>query len=364
MTKNLLDQQFPPNLEILWNKEFALQFASTQGSISALNQAASLLVNPNLLMRPLLGKEAESSSRLEGTQASIEDVYKSEVINDDRLKDDVTEIMNYQAALLNGQNVIKNRPFDNALIRQVHKTLMQGVRGQNKGPGKFRTENVWIGEDGTSMGAARYIPPEFLHIESLMNELIDFVKNSDLPPLIVSAIMHQRFEAIHPFKDGNGRTGRSLITLYLLKSGTLDKPMLYPSGYFEKSKEGYIEALHGVDVREDWPTWIMFFLKGLQSQADMSLKVAREIDALLKEYRSILEKESTHLQLYRVLEFCFMQPFVTAPLIVRRLEIPAQTVRRYLDSLSSKSILLQVDVLPRGEKVYANHKLLEILRQI
>lgn len=364
MTKSILNQTFPPNLDSLWNKEFALQLAATQGSISALNQAASLLINPNLLMRPLLGKEAESSARLEGTQASIEDVYKAEVISNPGIKDDVSEIVNYQEALLNGQEAIKDKSLNKALIRQIHKTLMEGVRGQDKGPGRFRTEDVWIGQDGTGMGAARYVPPEFLHVEQLMDELIHFIKTSDLPPLLVAAIMHQRFEAIHPFKDGNGRTGRSLITLYLLKSGTLQKPMLYPSGYFEKSKDGYIDALHGVDTREDWSTWIMFFLRGLQSQADLSLEIAREIDGLLKLYRSMLEKESAHLQLYRVLEYCFVQPYVTAPLVTRRLNIPAQTVRRYLDNFERKGILVQIDVLPRGEKVYANNGLLKILAKI
>lgn len=364
MSDSIFDQKFPPDLDSLWGRNFALQLAATQGSISALNQAASLLVNPNLLMRPLLGKEAESSSRLEGTQASIEDVYKAQVIVNPDIKDDVSEILNYQQALLNGQDVIKDRPLDQALIREVHKTLMQGVRGQDKGPGKFRTENVWIGEDGTGKGSARYIPPDFLHIDGLMAELISFIRQSDLPPLIVCAIMHQRFEAVHPFKDGNGRTGRSLITLYLLKSGTLDKPMLYPSGYFEKSKEGYIDALHAVDTREDWPQWIMFFLKGLQSQADLSLAIAREIDGLLKFYRELLEKESAHLQLYRVLQYCFMQPYVTAPLVVRNLNIPAQTVRRYLENLSTKRILIHVDTLPRGEKIYANHALLKVLSKI
>lgn len=364
MTNTILGQIFPPDLTSLWGKDFALQLAATQGSISALNQAASLLVNPNLLMRPLLGKEAESSSKLEGTQASIEDVYKSEVVSNIEKRDDIYEIVNYQEALLKGQDAIKDHSLDQVLIRQVHKTLMQGVRGQNKGPGQFRTENVWIGEDGTGQGSARYIPPDFLHVEQLIAELLSFMNNSDLPPLIVCAVMHQRFEAIHPFKDGNGRTGRALITLYLLKTNTLEKPMLYPSGYFEKTKEGYIDALHAVDTREDWASWIMFFLKGLQSQADLSLQVAREIDDLLKTHRGFLERETAHLQLYRVLEFCFVQPYVTAPLITKRLSIPAQTVRRYLDNLSSKSILDQVHTLPRGEKVYANHKLLKILSKI
>ena len=359
--KTLLEQEFPPNLDSLWDKEFALQLAQTQGAISALNQAASLLVNPNLLMRPLLGKEAESSSRLEGTQASIDDVYQSEVISDPQKKDDVTEIVNYQDALLQGQRTIESRPLSHNLIRQVHKTLMTGTRGQDKDPGKFRGENVWIGENGTGQGDARYVPPDFVHVPSLMDELVNFMQTTDIHPLIACAVIHQRFEAIHPFKDGNGRTGRSLITLYLLKSKSLDKPMLYPSGYFEKSKEQYIDALHGVDTREDWRSWIIYFLKGLQNQAELSLIIAREIDQLLKKFRSLIKSESVKIQLYNVLEYCFIQPYVTAPLIAKRLNIPVQTVRRYLAKLSEKGILDEVYRLARGERVYANKQLLKIL---
>lgn len=364
MKPSILDQAFPPQLDSLWNEEFALQLARTQGAISALNQAASLLVNPNLLMRPLLGKEAESSSRLEGTQASIDDVYKSEVIADPEKKDDVGEVINYQAALLEGQESINTRALNQTLIRQVHKTLMKGVRGQHKDPGKYRTENVWIGEDGTGQGEARYIPPESVHVSALMDELMKFATTTKMHPLIACAIIHQRFEAIHPFKDGNGRTGRSLITLYLLKTRTLEKPMLYPSGYFEKSKDEYIRALHGVDVMEDWPQWIHYFLKGLENQAELSLSVAREIDTLLKDYRTAIEDESARLSLYKVLEFCFVQPYVTAPLVSKRLAIPVQTVRRYLAKLNDKNILVEIQRLARGERVYANAALLKILTKV
>lgn len=241
---------------------------------------------------------------------------------------------------------------------------MMGARGQDKDPGKFRSENVWIGEDGTGQGEARYVPPEFVHVPALMDELIKFIQRTDLPPLIACAVMHQRFEAIHPFTDGNGRTGRSLITLYLLKTKTLEKPMLYPSGFFEKSKDEYINALHGVDTHEDWPTWIMYFLNGLENQAALSLTVARDIDRLLKEYRGLIESETARLQLYNVLEYCFVQPYVTAPLISKRLKIPVQTVRRYLAKLSQKGILDEIQRLARGERVYANTQLLRILAKI
>jgi Fic family protein len=182
--------------------------------------------------------------------------------------------------------------------------------------------------------------------------------------LIACGVIHHRFEAIHPFEDGNGRTGRLVVTLYLLKTGMLAAPMLYPSGYFEKNRSDYMDALHAVDTAQDWYTWLSFFLKGIQTQAELSLKLARDIDGLFKNDRELIKDATAHLNLLRVLEYCFTQPLVSVRLISDRLDIPAQTVRRYLATLESKDILRVSETLERGERVYENFKLLDILRQI
>lgn len=360
-----IERPFPPNLEAVWDKDFAVQLAAAQGALSGLNQAVSLLHNPALLMRPLLSKEAESSARLEGTQASVEDVYRSELVEDPEKKDDVAEIINYQEAMLEGVEAIRVNPLNQVTIRQIHKTLMAGVRGQTKAPGKYREGDVWIGALGTGQGQARYIPPNALHIPGLMEQLEVACSSKDVPPLVMAGLIHYQFEAIHPFKDGNGRTGRLLITLYLLKTEMLSAPMLYPSGYFEKNKDDYVEALHGVDTQENWYVWLMYFLKGLETQATLSLRVAREIDALFKDHRKKIEKQVAHLGLIRVLEYCFVQPYLTVSHLDTRLtDIPTNTLRRYLDVLEKSGVLVHIDTLKKGQKVYANVGLLAILRKI
>lgn len=361
---NILDLPFPPSLDKVWTKDFALQLAATEGAISGLNQAVSLLHNPNLLMRPLLTKEAETSSRLEGTQASMDDIYKSAVQPDSEKSDDVHEVLNYQSAMLKGEHLIRTRALNQIIIRQVHSELMKGVRGSAKNPGRYRTENVWIGKLGTGVGDARYIPPNATHVTELMSKLEQFILDSDMHPLIACGIVHHRFEAIHPFKDGNGRTGRLLITLYLLKTGKLTKPMLYPSGFFEKNRDEYTNALHIVDTEQDWYSWLLYFLKALETQADLSLGVAREIDSLYKNDRDLLKGTVAHLQLANVLELCFRQPYVTVPFAATVLKIPKNTVRRYIKTLEQNNILVNEYRIAKGERVYANNQLLQILRKI
>ncbi|HMI09406.1 MAG TPA: Fic family protein [Candidatus Saccharimonadales bacterium] len=365
MQNDILNHEFPPNLDAIWEKEFALQLAAAQGAISGLSQAVPLLHNPDLLMQPLLDKEAESSSRLEGTLASVEDVYKAELKSAQAEdSDDVRETKNYRLALTQGVHLIKTRPLNQVAVRQIHATLLNGVRGEKKHPGKYRTGDVWIGVAGTGVGDARYVPPSAIHIPQLMDSLEELINSSGIHPLITCGIIHHRFEGVHPFEDGNGRTGRLLITLYLLKTGMLAAPMLYPSGFFEKNKRDYMNALHSVDISQDWSGWLLFFLKGIETQALVSLKVARDIDALYKSHREKLQNATSHIGLLRVLEFCFVQPIVNVKYVSEKLSMNPQTVRRYLVQLDEAGILDLDHVLDRGEKIYSNTKLLELLRQI
>lgn len=364
MKNDLLKHEFPPELNNIWTKEFAMQLAATQGAISGLNQAVPLLLNPELLKQPLLDKEAESSSRLEGTQASAEDVYRAAVRSSAETSDDVRETQNYKRALETGVELIATQSLTQPVIRQMHQILLDGARGESKHPGSYRTGDVWIGAGGTNQDEARYIPPDAVHIASLMDQLEEYIRDNEVHPLIACGVIHHRFEAIHPFEDGNGRTGRLVVTLYLLKTNMLAAPILYPSGFFEKNRNDYMDALHAVDLRQDWYHWLVFFLKGIQQQAEISLKVARKIDDLFKKDRELIKDAAAHLNLLRVLEYTFVQPFVSANLISEKLDIPYQTVRRYILQLENKGIIRVSEILERGERVYENSELLEILRQI
>lgn len=362
---NILNHTFPPNLENIYDQRLANQLANTSGAIQGLNQMSRLLHNPNLLMRPILGKEAESSSQLEGTQASIEDAYQIDITEQTPEKrNQAIEIRNYEEAMLTGLDILEKTSFTPLLIREIHKRLMQGVRGEKKHPGEFRKGDVWIGTLGTTKEKARYLAPDASQVPGLMDRLHAFIEDSgELHPLLACGIIHHRFEAIHPFVDGNGRTGRLLISLYLLSKRLLTFPMLYPSGYFEKDKDAYIGALSGVDGKEDWYSWLIYFLIGMEEQANISLKIALKIDSLFKESRSLIESERANLNLIRVLEHSYTRPYLTSLLVNTELGIPRATCDRYLQTLAEKEIIDDLGIIKR-QKVFANTKLLSLLKSI
>jgi Fic family protein len=214
---SILDHTFPPNLKDIYTEELANQLANTQGAIASLNQLDRLLHNPNLLMHPILGKEAESSSQLEGTQASIEDAYKIDIMDQAEEENEAVEIRNYERAMYAGLAILEKMPLDKFAIREVHKTLLSGARGKEKHPGEFRKGDAWIGQKGTKKGESRYVAPDAAQVDPLVEQLVDYIQNpGKTHPLLVCGVLHHRFEAIHPFEDGNGRSG-SVDLLYLIK---------------------------------------------------------------------------------------------------------------------------------------------------
>lgn len=362
---SILSHKFPPVLTNIYDEELANQLAKTQGAISALNQLNYLLLNPDLLMRPILGKEAESSAQLEGTQASLEDAYKIDIgVQTPEKRDEALEIRNYEKAMLTTMDLAIKHGLNHAIIREAQKILISNVRGKNKNPGEYRKGDVWIGDLGTTKEEARYIAPDASQVPGLMEKLFNYAENiGNTNPLIACAAIHHRFEAIHPFEDGNGRTGRLLISLFLMHKKMLSKPMLYPSGYFEKNKKQYMNNLSNVDTNEDWRPWIMFFLKGLENQAILSHKLGLEINSLYQESKSKIEKERANMQLIRVLEFTFKSPYFTAPMIGEALKIPKVTCLRYLKILMSRNLIKFVGE-HNNTYIYSNQWLLGILRKI
>ncbi len=362
---SILTHTFPPTLKDIYDEELANQLARTQGAISALNQLDHLLLNPNLLMRPILGKEAESSAQLEGTQASLEDAYKIDIATQTPEKRvEALEIRNYEEAMLIALHSTEKYGLTDLVIREAQEILTKGTRGKDKHPGQYRKRDVWIGDLGTVKEEARYIAPDALHVPALMKDLLSFISNyGTLHPLVASAVVHHRFEAIHPFEDGNGRTGRLLISLFLINENTLSLPILYPSGYFEKNRKQYINNLSNVDNNEDWRPWIMFYLRGLENQATIATKLGLEMNELFRKSRALIDKERASMQLIRVFELTFTSPYFTAPIINERLGIPKPTCIRYLKTLESKRII-QFETEIKKTHVYSNHHLLDILRKI
>ena len=213
------------------------------------------LVNPEILLSPLLMKEAEFSSRIEGTIATANEVYKRQAGEEfePAKTADIHEIMNYRQTLRTAGSLLKTQPISLHMIRQMHENLMDGVRGQDKSPGQFRLTQNWIGPKGCTMENATYVPPPAMILDSLLENFITYVNVTDheIDPIIQTALVHAQFEMIHPFDDGNGRIGRLLIPIFLMKKNCLVSPSLYISRYLESHRDKYYSSLSRISSEGD-----------------------------------------------------------------------------------------------------------------
>ena len=250
-------------------------------ALGELNAFSQLIPDIDFFIRMHVVKEATQSSRIEGTQTNIEDAFKSADDLDPEDRDDWGEVQNYIQAINHSIERLNTLPLSNRLLRDTHAILMQGVRGERKMPGDFRTSQNWI---GVSLKNAAFVPPHHDHVPGLMGDMELFLQDDDtvVPPLIKIAIAHYQFETIHPFLDGNGRLGRLMISLFLASEGLLHQPALYLSDYFERNKTAYVDHLMAVRRGDHMRDWIIFFLHGVEETARASAGVFRDI-LVLKE---------------------------------------------------------------------------------
>jgi len=271
----------PIDREWVWKTSMVNRLLEKAASrLGELNSFARLVPNIDLFIQLHVTKEAVVSSRIEGTQTRMDEaILPEEEIKPER-RNDWLEVKNYIQALNTAIDELIKLPVSTRLIKQTHKTLLQGVRGEHKLPGEFRKSQNWIG--GHSLSDAVYIPPQHQYVNDLMSDLEKFLNNDDIhvPYLIRIAIAHYQFETIHPFLDGNGRIGRLLITLYLVSTGILDKPLLYLSTYFEKKKALYYDNLSRVRTHNDMLQWIKYFLVGIEQTAAMAVQTLSDIISL------------------------------------------------------------------------------------
>lgn len=276
------------NRQWIW-EDASLNILLERASIKLgeLNSFARLVPNIDLFIELHVTKEAVVSSRIEGTQTNInEALLPEEEIKPER-RNDWQEVQNYTDALNHAIKQLDKLPLSSRLLRQAHKILMQGVRGENKLPGEFRTSQNWIG--GATLADAVFIPPAHHYVNPLMSDLENFLHNRDIhvPALIRIGIAHYQFETIHPFLDGNGRIGRLLITLYLVSENILEKPLLYLSVFFEKNKILYYDNLNRAREKNDLLQWLKYFLVGVEETA---AKAVQTLTAVM-ELRSTIEKD-------------------------------------------------------------------------
>ena len=309
--------------------------------LGELNAFSMMIPEVDFFIRMHITKEATRSSRIEGTQTSMEEaIQNAEYISAEK-RDDWQEVHNYVEALNFAIGKLEELPISTRLLKQTHEKLLQGVRGKYKLPGEFRTSQNWIG--GATLNDAAYIPPHHSEVPELMSDLEKLLNNEELqvPPLICIGIAHYQFESIHPFLDGNGRLGRLLITLYLVSNKLLSKPVLYLSDFFERNRSHYYDNLTVVRTQNNLAQWLTFFLVGVMETAENSIKTFQEIRNLrieLEEKRIITLGKKVPLAM-QLIRYLYTKPVVDASEVAKVLAVNISTANRLIRDFEKLGIL-------------------------
>ncbi len=311
--------------------------------LGRLDMFSEHIPNIDLFIAMHIAKEATQSSRIEGTQTNIQQVIMPEESVPLDKRDDWAEVQNYISAMNQAIPRLETLPISSRLIREVHAELMKGVRGKNKQPGEFRTSQNWIG--GNSIDDALFVPPPFTAIPELMSDIEMFIHNpkTQLPDLLKIAIIHYQFETIHPFNDGNGRTGRLLITLYLVSKRLLKRPVLYMSDYLEKHRNSYYASITAVREKNDIEQWLRFFLQGVIETAEKGVTTFNKLLALEKDNESIIQQMgSRSANALTVVKDLYVRPIIDAKRIATICNISAASTYSLIGQLENHGILTQI----------------------
>ncbi|MGH8122662.1 MAG: Fic family protein [Rudaea sp.] len=275
----------PPQID--FDIDLVRALSRADAALSELSGLGRILPNPHLLIAPYLRREAVLSSRIEGTRTSLADLLAEEAGQPaEASPDDVREVRNYVAAMEFGIERLDTLPLSLRLVRELHARLMHGVRGERMTPGEFRRSQNWIGPAGSTPVTAPYVPPPLAEMKQALGEWEKFLqRREELPDLVQCALMHEQFEAIHPFLDGNGRIGRLLITLFLIERNRLAQPLLYLSEYIELHRQAYYTHLQRVRTHGEWKAWLHYFLEGVRWSATRAARQARDLMDLRDKLR-------------------------------------------------------------------------------
>lgn len=330
--------------------------------LGRLDMYSDYIPNLDLFIRMHVLKEATQSSKIEGTRTNMEEALldKEDVALDKR--DDWEEVQNYVAAMNEAIDKLHTLPFSARLIKETHRTLLQGVRGKHKLPGEFRESQNWIG--GATISDAVLVPPVHTSIGELISDIENFANNEEhyFPELLKIALIHYQFETIHPFLDGNGRVGRLMITLYLVNRGILKQPLLYLSDFFERNRSNYYDNLMRMRDKNDLLRWFKFFLVGVIETAksgiqtfDNILKLQKQVEAQIQT----LGSRASNAQ--KVLNYLYQRPLLDAAKIGEVAEISPASAYKLIVDLEQFGILQEITGGKRG-KQYLFDSYLQLFR--
>jgi len=326
--------------------------ADAEASLGRLAGVGQLLPNPHLLIRPYLMREAIASTRIEGTQASLADVFEAEASGEPP-NADVEEVLNYIDALEWGIGQMSKLPLGARLIREIHRRLLAGVRGRERMPGQFRRTQNWVGDSGSTIETARFVPPPPEELPGLLADWERYAHEDlvEVPRLVQNALLHYQFETLHPFLDGNGRIGRLLSVFLLVEHGRLPAPLLYLSAYLERDRTRYYEALQTVRENGDALPWIELFLTAVRSQAADAVVRAQRILALREQYRTAASEIPSSNAMILVDLIC-ETPIISSRAVETRLGVTRPTALKLLRQLQEVGVLIEGSTGPRGQRRY------------
>ncbi|MEX0880826.1 MAG: Fic family protein [Thermoanaerobaculia bacterium] len=350
----------PPPPEIRYDDELVLALSRADSSLAELSGLGRLLPNSHLLVAPYVRKEAVLSSKIEGTTTDLSELLQDEAGAElpARDPDDVHEVRNYVRALEYGVTRLKKLPLSLRLVRELHERLMRGVRGDRATPGEFRRSQNWIGSYGSTPDTASYVPPPVEELQACLDSWEKFLHQRDrIPDLVQCALMHEQFEAIHPFLDGNGRVGRLLITLFLIERNRLSQPLLYLSAYIERHRNAYYELLQSVRTRGDWRSWILYFLWGVAEISNEAVERSGRLMVLREKLRNRIAGKRNAV---RLLEKLFENPYVTVAGAAKLLGVTNPTARQAVRHLQAAGVLSETSGREWG-RLYLARPILKIL---
>jgi Fic family protein len=338
--------------ELQLTNDTILALSAADAALGRLSGVARLLTEPRMLVSPYMAREALASSKIEGTQASLDEIFQARAGGEPADDIDIREVNNYLAALTLGEDLVRSgEQISIKSILSLHRRLLFNVRANDKKPGTFRKAPVWIGSATDSPETAAFVPPMPEHLSTLLHDLERFIQDPPrLPALIRIGLMHYQFETIHPFLDGNGRVGRLLIIMSVLQERLLSIPLLYVSVYMEANRREYYERLQAVREQGDIQEWLQYFLTAIERQAVDAERRAERLVGLREKYRKALRGSKSRA--LDVAELLFTNPFVTVRRVESELQVTNQGARNLIESLEARGWLARTQDTGRGGRVY------------